>query len=167
MQTYRSHVTQGGFDFRNGSEPYTAAKGVHTHDLVLERLDWILNDRKRRRHRTAPQSDAAEDVEEDIPPLFLMLGLQAPHCPLDEVPERFLVLYKQWLSELRASPSAVRSFFRRTQMGFGFCPFVPHAGHIVLFGIVHSGARHHRTCVTSRLRRRECRPRRELLTWRL
>ena len=106
MQTYKSHVSQGGFDFRNGSEPYFPAKGVHTHDLVLERVRWILD--RRKQSSCGGPDDGPTCHEGSTAPLFLMLALQSPHCPLDEVPERYLLPYREHFRELLANESVVR-----------------------------------------------------------
>eukprot|EP00750_Incisomonas_marina_P016014 INCI18849.1.p1 GENE.INCI18849.1~~INCI18849.1.p1 ORF type:complete len:493 (-),score=56.10 INCI18849.1:1086-2564(-) len=113
MQTYKSHVSQGGFDFRNGSEPYFPAKGVHTHDLVLERVRWILD--RRKQSSCGGPDDGPTCHEGSTAPLFLMLALQSPHCPLDEVPERYLLPYREHFRELLANESvAGESFMQRT-----------------------------------------------------
>ncbi len=100
MQSYNLHRNGDLYDYRNDSAPFIGAFGRHSHDLMMDHLQWIIDRRRRRVWDAIAEAAAAGRGVEPSQPLFLQVNLQTPHCPLDELPERYLLPYKDFLHEL-------------------------------------------------------------------
>ena len=77
MEDYVSHQTGPFYDWTSDGQIDTSAAGTHTEEICRDQLDQILD---------------AHPIDGD--PLFIFLSLQTPHCPLGQVPRRFVDMYE-------------------------------------------------------------------------